>query len=71
MSVDEFIEVLVEACFQPRDDDSAETQSEHFENHALWVATTRLLPRKGGARAPTRERRPPLRGQSVEKAYGR
>ena len=50
MSVDEVVELLVNGCFQPRDgerdDDSAETQREHFEDHALWVATNLLLPRR-------------------------
>ena len=50
ITVDELVELLVEACVQPRegerDDDSAETQRENFDDHALWVATTLLLPRK-------------------------
>ena len=49
MNIDELVEMLIHACFQPRDgrdEDSAETQRDDFEDHALWIATTLLLPRR-------------------------
>ena len=49
ISVDELVELLVQACFEPGndpEDDNAETQRDDFDAHALQVATTMLLPRR-------------------------
>ncbi len=49
INVEELVELLVQACYEPRagdpDDDSAETQRAEFDAHALVVATSLLFPR--------------------------
>ena len=53
IAVDELVKVLVDACFQPRDgehdDDSAETQRDNFDDHALWVGDDPAAAPQGSA----------------------